>query len=134
MFNRVLNKAMNCYHISPVLCLFIIYSQKSHIFLRKMFPAQQICIRQVNSSAKFFFNSCAEMLSSSADAVQSQSTLCLKEIICLRFVYKILAMVLRYSVNDVKCSNVIVSKFRNEVVSRELTAKLIANRRQAQFK
>ena len=56
------------------------------------------------------------MQSSSADAVQSQSTLRLKEIICLRFVYKVLAMAFRSSVNDVKCSNVIVSKFRNEVV------------------
>ena len=56
------------------------------------------------------------MQSSSVDAVQSQSNLHLKEIICLRFVYKILAMAFRSSVNDAKCSNAIVSKFRNEVV------------------
>ena len=55
------------------------------------------------------------MQSSSTGAVQSQSTLRFKEIICLRFVYKILAMAFRSSVNDVKCSNAIVSKFRNEV-------------------
>ena len=53
---------------------------------------------------------------SSADAVQSQSTLCLEEITCLHFVYKILADGIRSSVNDIKCSNTIVSKFRNEVV------------------
>ena len=56
------------------------------------------------------------MQSSSADAVQSQSTLRLKEIICLSFVYTILPMAFKSSVNDVKCSDVIVSKFRNEVV------------------
>ena len=81
-----------------------------------MFPVQQIYIRLVYSSAKFLFNSCAEMQSSSADAVQPQSTLRLMEVICLSFVYKILAMAFRSSVNDVKCSNAIVSKFRNEVV------------------
>ena len=68
------------------------------------------------SSTKFFFNSCAEMQSSSADAVQSQSTLRLQEIISLRFAYKILAMSFGSTVNDVKCSDAIVSKFRNEVV------------------
>ena len=78
-----------------------------------MFPVQQIYIRLVYSSAKFFFNSCAEMQSSSADAVQSQSTLRLMEVICLSFVYKILAMAFRSSVNDIKCSKAIVSKFRN---------------------
>ena len=67
------------------------------------------------SSAKFFFNSCAKMQSSSTGAVQSQSTLRFKEIICLRFVYKILAMAFRSAVNDIKCSNAIASKFRNEV-------------------
>ena len=56
------------------------------------------------------------MQSSSAGAVQSQSALRLKEIICLSFIYKILAMALRSSVNDIKCSNAIVSKFKNEVV------------------
>ena len=56
------------------------------------------------------------MQSSSADTVQSQSTLRLKEIICLSLVYKILAMALDLLLNDVKCSNVIVSNFRNKVV------------------
>ena len=68
------------------------------------------------SSAKFFFNYCAGMQSSSADAVQSLSTLRLKEIICLSFIYKILVMAFRSSVNDVTSGNAIVSKFKNEVV------------------
>ena len=81
-----------------------------------MFPVQQIYMRYVYSSVKFFFNSCTEMQSSSADAVQSQSTLRFKEIICFSFVYKILVMAFRSSANYIKCSNAIVSKFRNEMV------------------
>ena len=46
------------------------------------------------SFMKSLFNSYVEMQSSSDDAVQSQSTLCLKDIICLSFVYEILAMAL----------------------------------------
>ena len=82
----------------------------------------------------FFFSSCAEMQSSYADAIQSQSTLRLEEINCLSFVYKILVMAFRSSVNDVKYINVIVSNLGMKWFSGELTAKLVANHNVAQFK
>ena len=50
--------------------------------------------RLVYSSTKFLFISFAEMQSSSADAVRSQSTCHPQDIFCLSFVYKILAMAL----------------------------------------
>ena len=116
MINRVLNKAMNCFHISPVfMSFYYLFALKPYLVTKNVSCSANI----YTLGAQFhevFFNSCAEMQSSSADAVQSQSTLRLKEIICLRFVYKILAMAFKSSVNDVKFSNAILSKFRNKVV------------------
>ena len=116
MFNRVLNTAMNCYHSSSVFMPFYLFTVKPYLVTKNVSFSTNIYIRQVYSSAKFFFNYCAGMQSNSADAVQSLSTLRLKEIICLSFIYKILVMAFRSSVNDVTSGNAIVSKFKNEVV------------------
>ena len=80
---------------------------KQNILLRKMFPVQQIHIGDVYSFTKYFLNFCTEMQSTSADA--------LRRLFVCDFVYQILTMAFRSSVNDVNCSNVSF-KIRNEVV------------------
>ena len=115
MFNRVLNTAMNCYHSSPVFRRVYLFTAKPYLVTKDISCSTNMYMLGVQFR-EVFFNYCTEIQSSSVDAVQPQSALCLQEIICLSFVYKILAMTFRSSIKDVKYSKAIVSKFRIEVV------------------
>ena len=70
MFNRVLNTAMN-YHSSPVFMSFYLFTVKPYLATKNVSSSKMFLFPIYMLGVEFcevFFNSCAEMQSSSANA------------------------------------------------------------------